>query len=79
MSEKYFEHYNCYQNIIFNQIETIGAQECRKNILSIVIKILFSKQIKTLECSPRVSENILRVTIVIKLTFFKQIETSAAQ
>ena len=79
MSEKYFNYYNCYQNIILNQIETIGAQECRKNILSIVIKILFSKQIKTLECSLRVSENILSITIVIKLSFFNQIETSAAQ
>ena len=62
-----------------NQIETIGAQECLKNILSIVIKILFSKQIKTLECSLRVSENILSITIVIKLSFFNQMETSAAQ
>ena len=49
MSEKYFEYYHCYQNIIFNQIETIGAHECLKNILSIaiVIKILFFNQIET--------------------------------
>ena len=49
MSDKYFEYYHCYQNIIFNQIETIGAHECLKNILSIaiVIKILFFNQIET--------------------------------
>ena len=48
MSEKYFEYYHCYQNIIFNQIETIGAHECLENILSIVIviKILFFNQIE---------------------------------
>ena len=64
-----------------NQIETIGAQECLKNILSItiVIKISFSTKLKLVQPMSAWMKNILSITIVIKILFFNQIETSAAQ
>ena len=60
-----------------NQIETIGAQECLKNILSVTIvtKIWFFNQIETSAAQECLNENILSITIVIKILFFNQIET----
>ena len=79
--KKYFECYYCYQNIIFNQIETSAAKKCLSEkyfeYYNHYQNIIFN-QIETIgahECL----KNILSIAIVIKILFFNQIETSAAQ
>ena len=79
--KKYFECYYCYQNIIFNQIETSVAKKCLSEkyfeYYNHYQNIIFN-QIETIgahECL----KNILSIAIVIKILFFNQIETSAAQ